>query len=224
MPSLKKVKSADNESKDVVFGYVREVDKSMENTNIPAAISCLCLAFYYFPEYFAKAREDKFKISDDKLTIISIDNCSYENHSIYMNKWINSQSNKIIKWTFKINNKGRDCLYFGLASTYSDDLLQNDFINEYHPNYSVSNNNHRYMNGKFYDDEESRILYTYSTGANVIYTLNLKNKTFSCQRDNENDIVSFKNIKCGDGIRYRLAMQLPSKHDSVTLLDFDCSF
>ena len=106
MSLIKKIQSVDQESTDLVFGYTRNIQASIKSYNIPLAIYHLCLAYYYYPEYFDRAKHDYFQISEDKETITCIKDSSWVHnpHTIYMKKWILSQSNKIIKWTFKINN------------------------------------------------------------------------------------------------------------------------
>ena len=103
MASLSKLKAIDQTSKDAVFGYIKQFEKSLILNNIPMAVYYLCLAYYYFAEYFDKFREDCFKLSDDKWTIKCIKQCHADFHTIYMKKWFHSQTNKIIKWTLKMN-------------------------------------------------------------------------------------------------------------------------
>ena len=79
--------------------------------------------------YFDNARKDCFKISDDKLTITNIEKISDFDHTIYMKHWIDSTSNQIIKWRFKINEHQTWHHYFGLASTFSEEALEEDFVN-----------------------------------------------------------------------------------------------
>ena len=105
MALLKRIKSIDQKTKDLVLGWIREVEEQVKSRNISLMVSYVCLAHYYIPEYFDKARQDSFMISEDKRRITSITNWESEEHTIYMKHWIHSMSNKIAKWTFKINQK-----------------------------------------------------------------------------------------------------------------------
>ena len=70
----KVVGNADQRAKDIVYGYVRKMEKSLKLSPIPAEMSNLCLLFYYFPELFYNARSDYFKISEDDLTLMHFNN------------------------------------------------------------------------------------------------------------------------------------------------------
>ena len=105
MDSLQSVKCADQRAKDIVYGFIKHMEQSLALRAIPTEIYDIFLAFYYFGEYFYKAREDCFKISDDKSTITCIKDCSYTNHTIYLEQIIPSLSKEIISWTFRVNKR-----------------------------------------------------------------------------------------------------------------------
>ena len=88
--ALRITKKCDQKTIDLVYGYIKRLERSLSIRFIPSEIYDVCLEFYYFPEYFDKATEDYFYISDDKLTIKCIDDTSYEYHTIYMKQWIHS--------------------------------------------------------------------------------------------------------------------------------------
>ena len=64
-------KTADERTKCIIFGYFRK-QESLLKTSIPPIICYLCMGYYYNPEYFSRAKEDCFIISDDKLTVTNI--------------------------------------------------------------------------------------------------------------------------------------------------------
>ena len=72
MASVKTGKKADKRSNLIAFGYLRKQESRHKLSSIPPIIAYLCIAYFYNPEYFAKAREDCFIISDDKLKITNI--------------------------------------------------------------------------------------------------------------------------------------------------------
>ena len=91
-------------SQDTVSGYVHQIEESSQIQNIPAIVVFTILAFYAKPnEYFSPNVADCIKLSNDNKTItkISLDG-SLQNTS-YGNLWIDSMSDKIIKWEFKID-------------------------------------------------------------------------------------------------------------------------
>ena len=222
MASLKRVKSGsvDIKTKNLVFGWIRNVDALIKSNNIPMAIYYLCLAYYYFPEYFHKAREDRFKISDDKLTITCFKNCSYLHHTIYMKYIIKSMKDNIIKWVFKINeHPANGCkIYFGIVCGYSEDALTSDCTSHHEPHYFVSNKGYKYYShGR---SGHSASMNEIPNRTKVSFILNLPRTEFSVQIDNESAIVLFSDIRKRNDIDYQFFLQLQETHDSVTLLDF----
>ena len=81
MLALETVEDAPQITIDVVFGYIR-----LQNLNIPKGITMICLKYISENiEWFSGFRDDCFKVSDDKLTITSIQNCDFDNHTIFGN-------------------------------------------------------------------------------------------------------------------------------------------
>ena len=58
----------------------------------------------------------------------------------------------------------------------------------------------------------------YGKGDQVVYTLNLQNRTFSIK-----NFVIFDDIKVGNDIKYRFVVQFGTKDGSVSLLNFSIS-
>ena len=85
MASLLIGKNADLACKCTVFGHIREQESLLKLFTIPPIIAYLCIAYFYNPEYFARAREDCFKTSEDKMTITNIKMVGWGKHRIYMN-------------------------------------------------------------------------------------------------------------------------------------------
>ena len=170
--NLQNIKLVDQRTKDIVYGFIKRMEKSLLLKHIPIEIYDICLAFYYFPEFFNKAREDCFKISDDKLTITAIMDCSYHKHTIFMKRWIDSNTNIIAKWRFRINNISlHGCSFFWFSKQLLGDVLLLDFAYAQIPNYSISYDQARYINSDDVDDATE--IPPFDTGNVVTFTLDL---------------------------------------------------
>ena len=212
-----KIGNVDQRSIDGVFGYMKS-----NALAIPKDIKVLCLQYYYNPEYFAQANDD-FKISDDGMRVTARNICSFANHSIFGNRWIESMSNVIVKWTVSVDKLG-DHMYFGIASKFMD--IHKDFgLNEAsaHPNYAVSNNAIRYRYDGNTEHEELNFEdfdFHFNAGSVIVYTLDLGKATFSMQIDEKAPFIVFDAIKRATEIRYKMAVQIRSKGDQLTLLSY----
>ena len=217
LPTLKSI-SVDQKSRDIVYGFIKRMEKSLSLKNIPSEINDICLAFYYFPEFFDKARPDRFKISADKLTVTNFEYCNVWSHTIYMKQWIESESHEIVKWTFKISRKEHHAnIYLSLVSGYSETTLMNDFSSTHKPNYSLSDVGSTLKNGKLY--KTSRSLDEFRNGSIVTVTLDLQKYQLLSQVDNGRNMVAFENIEHEKDIQYIFVVQLPLEKDCVTLKD-----
>eukprot|EP01084_Bolivina_argentea_P297940 513368_1 len=123
MSTSKAFKFADRQTRYAVFGYFRQCSESF-SLHIPIPdLSSLLLSYIYDEdvtvEYFNIARSDYFEISTDKLTIRSLNGIGIQNHSIFLNQWIDSTSNSIAEWIFVIHSIA-NLTIFGLASSIND--------------------------------------------------------------------------------------------------------
>ena len=87
---LSLLKYANDSDKCIVSGFVRSHEISLKLSTIPPLICHLCVAFYYNQEFIESARTDKFKISGDRLSIKSIQECQLYRHTIYCHAWYKS--------------------------------------------------------------------------------------------------------------------------------------
>ena len=224
---LKKLKAADEADTHLVFGWIRSVEQLMKFDNIPMAIFYLCWVYYHVGEYFYNARKDHFEISNNKSNIRCINSICYDDHTIFMKYRVNSMSNKIIKWTFKINEytgRNSDEMYFGIMSVSLLEIklsksLKHDVTAKYRPNYLLTNGGQLYHNSQLKKNGRS-LFHPFGRGAKLSFTLNLPASKFILQIDEKPGIVLFNDIKRESNINYRFFMQLEGKNDSVTLLDF----
>eukprot|EP01084_Bolivina_argentea_P107699 192546_1 len=112
-----KLKNIENETKYLVFGFLR-ISSDLLDLNMPDLIIFTCLSFYYISEYFAKPGTN-IEISCDGAKITKICSGHWENVT-YGNKEITSRSKGIYKWYLKMI-KCRWHIVVGIsASTASD--------------------------------------------------------------------------------------------------------
>ena len=152
-----------------------------------------------------------------------IKNRGDEDHTIYMKSWIGSESNKIIKWTFRVN-KNLGSMFAGLASR--DLALERDFVDEAEsPNYCISYFGSVWKPGISHHVRNDATAFDYAvqTGVIVTYTLDLTKQTFSSEIADRRQVISFKSIETGKSIRYKFAMKVTQKESSVTLVDYKVS-
>ena len=183
--SLQKVKEIDQMSADLVLGYIKNEESLLQLQNVPLLVSYRILLFYYLKEYFAKCGKG-MEISQDKLMIIKRNGAGWIN-TTYLNRWIDSESGKVLRWKFKIEK----CQQFGgglcFGVTSNKNLMESQFAssNKYHCNSSFCGSSASGKSSKF------------GEGDYVTYTLDLINKTFSVKINNEKECILYKNIRCG---------------------------
>ena len=225
---MNQLKHINDAIKYCVFGYVRSFESLLTlidgNKQIPVLISYLCLIYYYHGEFFLKCGDD-IKISENKQMIIKESSiCGYNNTS-YGSTWIKSNDNLICKWSLFINDindkKTTSVGNIWIAIVSKDDKINNDCSTDNdRPNYSFSNNIHVFLCGK----GSTVNMVKFNKNDHIEIILNTKLKTISFKRINfDNDyVVIFKDIEKHEKIKYKLAIQLYSKNDSVTINDFKC--
>eukprot|EP01084_Bolivina_argentea_P173912 301254_1 len=220
--SVKSSKQASNRVKSLVFGYIRE-HESLESINIPSLISYTCLTYYFVHEFFSKAREDHFKISDDKMMVTKIEGNGHLDHTIYCNQWINTSSNIIAKWTFSVQNDSNvKSMYFGLAS--NDKIIDEDFCSQDNgPCYEISSAgdkfSHTFPGGYPLGSE-----FGWHSNGTITFILDLTNLTFAIQINDEKPKAIFNDIEKGNDIKYKMAVQLCDKNDCVILKEYEESY
>ena len=127
----------------------------------------------------------------------------------YTNIWIESMSNKMVKWKIKMNK----CEHIICRIVSNDDF--------YHtlPNYGFSTDGQTYTNGEWTMRD---MMYKSKLKQRDILTviLNTKDGSISTMR-NDNDLqVVCEGIERSRDIKYKLCFQL-GQDDSVTLVDFE---
>ena len=106
--SLEDIKNIDQETTDIVYGYIRESQKLFSTKHdsfyiISDLIISSILLFYRTTEYFCKAGEGITISGNNKNIITKTGNQHSWSNTSYCFNWIESKSNKIITWTFKLD-------------------------------------------------------------------------------------------------------------------------
>ena len=212
--------------KDFLNGYTREIEKSV-SIHIPSVIPSLCLLYYYQRDYIERADEN-YEISNDKLSVTCVETHVWKK-SVFLHEWIESMSNKIVKWTFyiDINTSGQD--YGGLKfvlSSKDEDLPIRFSARTGNPfqTYTFYNNGNYRVCGVFENAPESECKYRrFTTGDTVIYTLDLKAQQLKCKINDYNEFIA-ATIKVANDIKYKMIMQINDRGDKITLIDYSWSF
>ncbi len=238
MSLFNSVISGDHQVKSIVFGYIRK-HESLKSVNIPSVISYTCLKYYFINEFFDKAPNNYFEISNDKMMITNIgtiiDHTFLFDHTIYCHQWIPTSSNIMVKWTFFIK-KLRNGMFFGLAS--NDNNTNKDFcINGVNGRFYQVQHTGVCINGvkgpfsqvQQTDERYSQTNYPYNlwkSGDTVTFILDLINKSdqFCMKINDQPQTTIFNNIMTGIDIKYKMAIQIPSKDDCVILKNFQESY
>lgn len=236
MSSLKFLSKLNDSNKSLVFGYVRSIEKKSNMITIPMLIYYQILTYFYIHEYFTKCG-DELEISEDKMTLKKID-IIHSRHTkewmnnAYCNIWFASNGQEIATWKFKLNEietPKEDVawheIYFVFVS--KDERLNEDAnSSEDAPNYGWSNNEETYHFGAGEDCVEFVAgCKAHENGDKVSITLNTKEGSIKWKRfatEEGDSYYVYKNIEQSDSIKYKLAVSLRSKNNSITLIDFKC--
>ena len=226
MESLINAKSADSRSKRIIHGYIHRSEIQLKLPEIASLIINIILGFYYSGEFISKFLDKYFEVSQDKLTITNLREIEFEEHTIYLNQWIESMSKAIVRWTFKINamsNHNRTRIFFGFAS--KERPSEYDFTTdkcEFIPNYSISNYSSPWIDGRT-TNINVPMQYEMRKDDLVSFTLDLVSKKWKCRIHGKTDELEICDVKTSDNIRYKFVLQIACVGDSITLVNYDHS-
>ena len=223
----------DQDIKNIVSIYVKIVllksKTATINRNIVPIIDKI-VAFYHPKEYFEIIGQD-IEISYDKLTITSSD-LSW-NNTTYGKNWIDSTSNTITKWTFKINklvtghiDEGIE-IFIGITSSKSiyNDRDFTDFPRHCYmyafsnfDQYAVCNG---YTGGRYEYHDTNTYFTKFKTGDVLMFALDLKKKILFTKVNDDSAEIQYDQVKVGQNISYKLAVTMNDFENSISLLDFE---
>ena len=104
------IKTIDQQTKDIVFGYIRQTQLL-----IAPLIQNLCLLYYMEREYFAICG-DCIEFDDEKCTAVSVieaDRCMYGNVEVV----VNQTYPMLFRWVFEITQNDQGNTAIGICST-----------------------------------------------------------------------------------------------------------
>ena len=227
---LKKLKLIKQEIKLTVFGYVRQNEDELSLfCNIPSMISYLCLSYYFHGECFEKAGDD-IKISKDKTTVTKVNKKTNYFNTSYGKTWIDTQIPQIVEWKFKIIKMEnvslkKTSIYLCLVSrdnTLNDDCNMNMAEQ---PNFGFPNHGQLCKR----DTKAIRVRnvgreqINFVEGDIISMILDTNSRKLYFQRIGKQRVCYVKNISCGLRIKYKMAVSLQHKLNSVSLIDFKCN-
>ncbi len=200
-------KEASESTKSVVYGYLRRIYPLFSDL-----VFYICLMYYYESEYFDKCGEGHI-ISDDKRTVTrSV--FGVWNSTVYCHKWINSNTNNIITWTFKIAKNEDRGIAVGICS--SDDCLNGDFQAGTVPSYSICTNGYMFIGGLYTPAHQYEKLFEQSNIISIILDLKQAKLCYKLN-DKLKDLIT--GITKRDDVRYKFAIAMTNEGDCIELMD-----
>ena len=214
---LKTAKQADERSKLLVFGYIRNINDTQQiSTNISDLIWIMILIYYMEHEYFDSFGDD-LQLSNDKkmVTKIKRDN-NWDNNCYGIIEIASTNNNCIYEWKFKIKLSSGDCGHCVIGITAEEHTPNIDFEENDGCHYALSSTGFNYT--QKYDwitqcDD-------FSHNDHVTLQLNMAQKEIRYLTDDEDLGIIYKNINHGDDVIYRLFVAINAIGDSIEITDF----
>lgn len=228
---LKSLRSVPQKQKDLIAGYLREYQsvllKANDNNpyyNIPELLTFLTLSYYVFTDYFDIISTKKVKLSNQDCSVTKINDGTWDN-TVYGRQEIDPINDKRdYKWSIKIE-KMRLCVDIGFACdiAYPDRALYKT-----RPHYALDCRS-GVVEAKHGIDEmnDKRIL--------LVPENSLKEGDIICLRfhaDGDNSRIIFSKDGTDKSFaikkivldrKYRMAVAMEAKNDSLTIVDFSCT-
>ena len=221
--ALKALKQCTKIRKYAVFGFIRGIGKRLSLPPIPTMIDYVCLS-YYSPntDFFDKLSGDT-KVSVDQLTVTCISENDNGWISAFGYQLIESLTLKRHEWIFKIrelNTIRKGGIAFGIERERQDTIINNAFCCR-NTNYSAAIYGKTKEIYKCYDGEEEMLnehdnQYSGDLTGGIKVILWLQNGELTLLI-NDNIVFDAEEIKKGIDIKYRMAISIDGKSNSVVL-------
>ena len=222
-----KLKLVDQQTKDLVAGYIRIIEQQLDNDAIiPSLVITTCILFYHLSEFFSIYGEDMSVDEDCTLLQIACPGNKISRSTAYGNIKINNKYNCIYSWTIQLIKMDIFETFIGIDSSdkkyieggfiWSVRYDEKDIFYAIGDQFSVISNDI----DQDWDDpiEEGDI---------VKMNVNTMDKTMAICVNNDSRGVVFKNIEFND-TEYYLAVTLattkPDYGHTVKLLNFEQIF
>ena len=205
---------------DLVTGYLRGI---VARQDIPNDILDICVAFYvpigYFTDY-----GDSYILDRNRLIIKKRDD---SDASAFGSNAVHSMSGRIYLWKFRVLHstpmRTLSFMRFGITDYWDIDVNRNFFDAEDTNNYAVEGNVGGNGGSRLRHRELVGFAYPFSIKSGTVVTmeLNLKEKQLIFHIDNQCLGPAFGAIKCGEDIRYKMAISFGFSQSAVELLEFE---
>ena len=210
---LQKVKQVEQSTKDVVFGYIKRSynDKKI----IPELILYICLSYYYQFEIFDKELCSKeLKISGlDKNIITKTEGPHSFECNVFGKQWIDSNTNKILKWIIKHISGDKDIGIGIVNNKYNINEEQDPWHNEnafmYYFNGSVHMKRTAMDGCKIQCIEGQTIRFIVDFSKSII--------KIETNDDVQNEII-YDNLERGENTKYKLIVSIYTPGNSVEFI------
>ena len=222
------IKYVTNKSHLIVFGYIHEHQQKTMDIVIPSPIYFLCLMYYYIHDSFDPDKHSSHITitGDHNETIISEPSApSYAICCAYGNHWMESMSNKLIKYKIKINAiehwMDRESLYSLIGISSIDTCLDEAFDVGDNIFYALDSDGYKC----WLDPEDGATAGKEYTGAwnkgdMITMELNFLKRTVSFYVNGEYKGIAFDDIKVGDKMKYKLAIACAKSGESYSIVDY----
>ena len=209
----------DPNTKNLVHGYARNIQKSMDQI-IPEAMIFIILSFYYLSEYFKEFEPDLYEHTINNRTIKSIKHDS-TNGTVYgaVSVSLSDHIQKCI-WKFKIITNRMNYIYIGICSTYQTKGIF------YYSRGKESNAYCLQLDGyKWTDsDPDEYTVQPFNEGDIISMELNLDLKHLIYAKNGNGLGIAYNNINLDDNVTYKMAVIMRDKGDEIELTDFECVY
>merc|ERR1712232_496954 len=121
-----RLKRVDKQSRYIIFGCIREIESTLDATNvnlfknIPLLVTSLCMTYYFIPEFFDDSISNQIKLTNYKRNMRT----NYRNDKLNYGSITISSTNKLIsEWHLKIKHiKGMmNGIHIGISSMIDND-------------------------------------------------------------------------------------------------------
>eukprot|EP01084_Bolivina_argentea_P211406 359629_1 len=203
-----------------VFGYIRQMTSNEFTVdNIPKVLCLICLSFFHNDsEHFVRCGDD-ITISNQGMTITKTRNNENFLNTSYGNIWIESTSDKMVRWRFK--QKGHLPIFY-ICFVSTDNRLNNDCINKLDaPNYGIGSDGLMWTN-----DDDGCVSsqcrpHTFKYETFTIF-LHIPKGRVSIHNEYGGGYYIPLGMKKGKNIKYKLGITLKCKNESLSLTGFEC--
>eukprot|EP01084_Bolivina_argentea_P304824 526530_1 len=101
--TLRMIDHIDSKTRCIVFGFIRSIQILLaKDINVPSEIVCMCLLYYYNPEYFTTFGSHITLLENGTVAKYNITGSTVEGNTVYGNVEINQNDYIKCVWTFKI--------------------------------------------------------------------------------------------------------------------------